>query len=70
MIGSTCCGFLIGRFDHQVVVIFSMLTMSISMFLVPLCTDLWTLYASMFLNGMSGGFFVNAGNCFVIHKWG
>ena len=70
MIGSTICGFILTYFDHQVVLIFSMLAMSLSIIFVPLCTNLWILYAAMIVNGMSGGFLVNAGNCFVIHKWG
>lgn len=70
MIGSTVCGFILPHLDHQVVLIVSMLIMSLSMFFIPLCSQLWPLYAIMVVNGFGGGLLVNAGNCFVIHKWG
>lgn len=70
MIGSTACGFALSYFDHQIVLMFSMLTMSLSIFFIPLSFKLWQLYSCMLVNGISGGFLVNAGNCFVIHKWG
>lgn len=70
MIGSTVCGFILVYFDHQVVIIINMLIMSLSMFFIPLCNQLWQLYAVMIINGFGAGLLVNAGNCFVIHKWG
>ncbi|KAJ6643522.1 Sodium-dependent glucose transporter 1 [Pseudolycoriella hygida] len=70
MIGSTICGFILGYFDHQIVLIFSMLIMSLSIIFVPLCATLWSLYAVMLFNGLGSGVLVNAGNCWVMHKWG
>lgn len=70
MIGTTLCGFLLGWFDHQVVLIFSSLSMSLSIIAVPFCTSLTQLYFAMAWNGMSGGFLVNSGNCWVINAWG
>jgi len=70
MVGSTACGFLLSYLDHQIVLVYSMLAMSLSIIFVPLCSEIWQLYGIMMLNGLSGGFLVNAGNCFVIHKWG
>ena len=70
MFGSTVCGFVLAYFDHQTVILLGLLTMSISIFFVPLCTNLWILYATMMINGLSSGFLVNAGNCFIIHQWG
>lgn len=67
MIGSTICGFILAYFDIQVILIFSMLFMSLSILFVPLCGSLWQLYSVMIVNGFSGGLLVNAGNCFVIH---
>lgn len=70
MIGSTVCGFILVYFDHQIVLIINMLIMSVSMFFVPFCSQLWQLYTVMLIGGFGAGVLVNAGNCFVIHKWG
>lgn len=70
MIGSTACGFVLAYLDYQIVLMFSMLTMCLSFITVPLCSSLMMLYCVMLVNGISGGFLVNAGNSMVIHCWG
>lgn len=51
--------FALSYFDHQVIIMHSLLVMSISFLVIPYCRTLISIYITAIVNGLSSGFLMN-----------